>query len=51
MKILGINFEKWAVDNKLHSGLIQDYTCAVQYCVEKKAQKFCACTRKPRICA
>ena len=40
MKILDINFEKWTVDNKLHSGIVQDYTCAVQYCVEKKRKNF-----------
>ena len=40
MKVLGINFTKWAVDNKMHSGLMQDYACTVQYCIEKQRKNF-----------
>ena len=40
MKILGINFEKWAVDNKFHSGIVEDCFCTVQYCIEKKCKNF-----------
>lgn len=40
MKILGINFSKWAVDNKMHSGLMQDFSCTVQYCIEKQRKNF-----------
>lgn len=39
MKIFGINFSKQA-DNKFHSGIIKDYSCFVQYCVEKRRNNF-----------
>ena len=40
MKILGINFSKRTADNKLHSGIVADYFCNVQYCIEKKRKNF-----------
>ena len=40
MKLLGVNFSKRTADNKLHSELFQDYTCTVQYCIEKQRGNF-----------